>query len=318
MKILVVADPIHALNPKTDSTLFLLRRALARNFEIVWAEPGNLGLQGIAPYVSYFSVLRCAEKKLPVLAKRPQEELLEKFDAIWIRKDPPFDESYMALCWLLGLVEDKVFVMNQPTQLLLGHEKLLPMQAVRSGFLREKDLLPTLVCQGKNKQFNSPAWGAGAVVAKPWLGFGGRGVKKFTSLKKAFAAGKAGEQRIYQPFFSEISTVGDRRVLFINGELVGDFVRLPKRGSIVANLAQGGSAELRPLSAEEEDLCIRIGKFLKSRGIFFAGGDLISHFLTEINITSPTGLQTYLDLSGVDLGNNFLDAMISMVQSRVN
>ena len=310
MRILIIADPVRCLNFKSDSSLFMARAALSAGHEVHWCEASQLALSNEEVLVRSRRISKIPSKKAPVFSRQTKEKTrpIHFFSTVLIRKDPPFDSSYVTLCWMLGLAEKKVSMVNSPSRLLAHHEKLLPLQAIQAGFLSRADLLPSFVAEDVRVFSPLPRdlAGQGAVVSKPWLGFAGREVKKFPSARAAFRKAKKKETSIYQPYLEAITEMGDRRVLFIDGEYSGDFVRIPKKGSFVANLARGGSAILRDRTSQEKELCNRIGSFLRASGILFAGVDLIGPFVTEMNITSPTGLETLVDLGGPDLGKKFV------------
>ena len=159
---------------------------------------------------------------------------------------------------------------------------------------------------------------SGPVVSKPWLGYGGYEVDKWDSLQEALKAphGPNTAFTLYQPFIKRIFETGDRRVLFIDGEYVGDLVRLPPRGSIRANLVQGGTAVLRKMSIEEQDLTKRVGTFLKDLGIHLAGADYIDGKLTEINITAPTGFEALAALGQPNPRAAFCDLAETLARER--
>jgi glutathione synthase len=291
----------------------MARAALAAGHEVHWCESSHLALFNDQVFVRSRRMLKLPKKRAPIFAAPGKDKTrpIHYFSTVLIRKDPPFDSSYITLCWMLGLAEKKVSIVNSPSRLLNHHEKLLPLQAIQAGFLSRADLLPSFVAEDPKVLSPLPKdlAGKGFVVAKPWLGYGGRSVKKYSTARAAFRKAKKHEAMIYQPYLDGVTEMGDRRVIFIDGEYCGDFVRLPKKGSFVANLVQGGRAVLRDRSPQEKEICNRIGSFLRASGILFAGVDLIGPFVTEMNITSPTGLETLIDLGGPDLGEKFIDML---------
>ena len=145
------------------------------------------------------------------------------------------------------------------------------------------------------------------VVTKPFLGFGGRDVE--LQGREAYRHSASSDlDRFIQPFVSEVRTRGDRRVLFLEGKVIGHFVRMPAQGGFISNLAQGGTAHAKPLSAEEEELCVKVSNFLAAVGINFAGADFIGSRVSEINITSPTGLRSLEALGGSDGSEAIIEA----------
>jgi len=241
-RFLIISDPHEKLLPKSDTGFSMLREALRRGHEVFWACSGDLKYQnsskdsGLA--VSAERVISCAANSLPSV--EPNRELLplSNFNGVWIRKEPPFDGSYLSMCWLLALEEKAVQIVNAPSVLMRYHEKLIPFDAVRAGFLKADEVVPSFFSLGdvsvKNISFlksNS------ACITKPLLGHGGVGVKKWDSLDEI---GTLPKDTVLQPFIPEILKTGDRRVFFLNGKQVGDFVRMPEKGSIMSNLSRGG------------------------------------------------------------------------------
>jgi glutathione synthase len=247
----------------------------------------------------------CAPEALAQLGAS-EDRALRDFKAVWIRKDPPFDVSYLTLCWLLALEEKHVAFFNRPSSLLRLHEKLIPFEAVAAGALKPAELVPTHIGDSATARRFLEKGDYDPAVRKPFLGFGGSDVKKF-SWKNGDSLPKAGEMELTQPFLPEIATAGDRRVFFIGGKLAGDFVRRPKAGEIVSNIARGGSAHLVKMTARQKATADRLGRFLKKQGVVFAGADMIGNHVSEVNITSPTGIRTYVQAGGIDLAPRLLD-----------
>ena len=311
-KIVFLADALEELSFKGDSSLALAEAALEKGDEVYWVTPEQLFLNADRLWLLHPKKVTQVNRE-----KTPNYEVqdsipLSQLDTLLIRKDPPFDKAFMSFCWQLSLETDIRFV-NKPQDLLAWHEKSLQFRALAEGFLNPSEIVPSVVADNWTQVeaflkyfekshtrygFDSPEnqW-----IVKPWLGYGGRGIQKCedrASLQETLSKSWETEKTSYivQPFLREIGEVGDRRVLFINGEYVGNFVRLPAPGKIESNLAQGGSALSSPLSDEQMEIMTRVGNFLKEKGIVFAGLDLISKRIGEINITSPTGIRNVQDL----------------------
>ncbi len=287
MKILVVADPQVRLNRKIDTGLSMAQEALRRGHEVYWATDRDVSFEK--------GVVRVNAQKIYGKSS-PLKKPLTYFQSVWIRKDPPFDDSYVTLCWLLALHEKEILMINRPSLLLRYHEKMLPFEAEKAGFLKKTEVIPTwMFGSGKGERMK------GKCITKPWLGHGGLGVRlhKFQT--------KPAPQALLQPFLKGVVTNGDRRVFFLNGKYAGDYVRLPAPGKIVANLNQGARPVLRPMSKKEKDICRRLGKFLGSTGILLAGADIIDERVSEINITAPTSFNVLRDLAGIDLDRAYVD-----------
>lgn len=297
-KVLIVGDDLTSLNYKSDTSLFLARAYLNFGHRVFWCSPSDL------KWVNFELEVRASElskHERGILPPILSESLipLRNFTQVWMRKDPPFDAAYLRTCWMLGAHESEVRILNRPSVLCRFHEKMLPYEGLRRGFFTKSDLIPMNVFLD-DRSFDIPeseqAW-----VLKPWLGYAGHRVEKFSAsfLREQFLKRK--EDLIFQPYDSSIESTGDRRVIFWKGKAMGSFVRMPPRGGFVSNLAQGGTSVLMPLTAKEKKILPKISKFLRALKIDLAGIDLIGGKLNEINITSPTGLAALMDLGGPDL-----------------
>lgn len=309
--VLFIADPMSRLRPLGDSTLALVREVLARGHMAYWATGDDLEFRGDHLVVHASQVEACAKDELAELGAQ-REHALASMDTVFIRKDPPFDAGYVKLCWLLGLAERSVKMINPPSILLRYHEKLVPLEAVAQGFLRPDDLIPTHIGTATQAQDWVRRAKPEKVVVKPFLGFGGNGVSlqethRFLTEGAMTTKGASDPaDQLVQPFRPEVVARGDRRVLYLGGKILADFVRMPQKGNFISNLAQGGSAVAMPMTAEERDAAQRLGKFLAAAGILFAGSDMIGRFISEVNITSPTGLRSLEKLEGKDYASDII------------
>jgi len=235
-----------------------------------------------------------------------QTNTLNDFDQVWIRKDPPFDLNYVSLCWLLMQYENIIPFINPPSRLIAHHEKFIPLQAVKEGFLKGHQIIPTWK-PTKGFRFPPGDFPSGVTISKPWLGHGGIDIQRWDSLE--IALGSFPDENIsntvFQPFDPAIYE-GDRRVFFINGKIVGSLLRLPKKGSFISNLSQGGEGILKEMDSNETDLCNQLSKFLVKHHLFIAGVDLIGNRVSEVNVTAPTGVQQIKNLGGPDIAEEFL------------
>ncbi len=300
MMYLIIGDPIKNLKAETDSSLAMAREALNRTHEVFWATDEDLFLWNGRVNVRAEKFTGCREKSLPTTEMVKEPIAVNEFDAVFIRKDPPFNDRYLSLCWLLALEEKNVPMLNPPSKLVRYHEKLLPLEAVEAGYLRETDIIPTFLPTGK--RLNVPKeFPRGEAVTKPWAGFGGKDVKRLPSPQTPEP------WWFLQPLQSEIWQKGDRRVFILDGEVLGSFVRLPPEGEVKANIASGGRGVLREMTREEADLAERTAGFLKEIGIVFAGVDMLAGKISEVNITSPTGFETYHAIGGPRLVHRYMD-----------
>lgn len=300
MNFLFIGDPIRNLKAKTDSSLALVREYLYREHEVHWTTAEDLYLWEGRVYARVDNITACVDQSLPATENIKDPQPINSYDGVWIRKDPPFDQSYFSLCWLLALEEKNVPIFNKPSLLLRYHEKLLPLEAVEQGFLQTEEVIPTFMPTGKRLPIptNFPR---GESVSKPWLGFAGKDVTLLPSPQTPEP------YFLLQPLQKEIHRSGDRRVFFLDGDVIGSFVRMPPEGDIRSNIASGGKGVLKDMSKKEIALTDRVGAFLKEVGIVFAGADMIHEKISEINITSPTGLLTYHSIGGPKLAPNIVN-----------
>jgi glutathione synthase len=307
MKFLFIADRFETLKPKGDSTLELVRSALIKKHKVFWCTDTDLQMNGFYPRARAVEILECEPDALPKLAEGENVALeFGKVDAVIIRKDPPFDEHYVKLCWLLSLAERKTFMMNRPSLLLRYHEKLIPQEACARGFLTEADLIPTFMNDLASAKLFFTENPPEKVVIKPFLGFGGGNVTSQST--EDFL--KSNNENInvdtlIQPFQPEISE-GDFRVFLLDGQILASFARVPAAGGFISNLAQGGAAVAKPLTTIQIEKLTQLGAFLKTVGIVLAGADVIGDKISEVNITSPTGLVSLLKLEGQRYADNII------------
>lgn len=327
--ILIVGDPIEGLSFASDSSLALVEGAQALGYEVHWATAHQIALSNGTAFIQGYELIKEVSKSSAPITHTVSctpAQPAEHYQKIFIRKDPPFNESYTELCWFLQQTKPGI-VVNSPKALLQHHEKMLPFTLARAGVIPEHCVLPSFVSENPDQltaqaaalfeqasqltPIVAPKTVSDAVpfkiLLKPWRGHGGRGIQIFNNcdelnrwLRSNFATNNqsyASGQFILQPFLPEIFTRGDRRVFIVNGRTVFDFVRRPAPGRIEANLSQGGSATLESMTEEQSKIADAVAQWLQNEGILLAGLDFIGDFLTEVNITSPTGIRTYEQLS---------------------
>lgn len=310
MRMIIIADPLVQLKPAGDTSLAFARGAAARGWDVYWCEAKSIWLQGTKPR-GICALWKSGAAERPEV-HAPQPMLLEDADVILIRPDPPFDIQYISLCWFLDTLAQRVVISNPPRALVQHHEKLTPWQMVDEGVIPSSALVPTCVTRSRAPLAAFAAelpvpeyW-----IVKPWLGYGGNGVERYATLDEAALAVDAlGVPQMVQPFLPEIFTEGDRRVLIVEGRVEGHIVRLPAAEGFRANLAQGGSAVDRPMSTAQAQLCEKIGQYLVQQGIDFAGIDLVGSYVTEVNITSPTGVMAVKKMQGHDAVTPYLNLL---------
>lgn len=302
-RLLFVGDPIKSLNPVSDTSLALADGALDLGHSVYWSTPEQIGLLG-------FRTVSEACYKLEHFSETPHgrephwSELrhgtqeLHTFDAVFIRKDPPFDQAYTSLCWMLQLEPNTHFI-NPPGALLSFHEKTLQFAALASGILSEDEVMPAVVSRSATVVSEAlRSWASAGdqhgFIIKPWLGYGGRGVRFCKTVEDAlsvYAEESKNALVIVEPYEPAIITTGDVRVIIARDRVLGCFARRPSAGKIASNLAQGGTAHPHTLNRSQLKTIEKLIPFLLKSGILFSGLDMIGDRITEINITSPTGLR---------------------------
>ena len=299
-KILAIqGSDLKKVNIKTDTTILLASEAQKRGYKIYYFEPENLSfLNGkILAFCKHIKINENKKKYYSLL--RNVKFNLEKSKIILIRNDPPFDNRYLYTTFLLNHISNKVKIINHPFAVRNISEKLFSINLMRY-------MPPTLISENLS-EIKSFFKKHKAVVAKPINGFSGNNVilmKTFNSSKIRKLI-KTNNHLFFQKFLPGVSK-GDKRVFIIKGKIVGAISRIPKKGSILSNMSKGAKAKLTKLTRKEVNVSKVIGKLLVKNNIYFAGIDFVQEKLIgDINVTSPTGLATYKDLSGINLAKLF-------------
>lgn len=306
LTVAVQMDPIDKINIAGDSTFALLLEAQARGHQLFYYTPDRLGQRGrdvvasMQPLQVRDVVGDHATLGVPVLKN------LEEMDVILLRQDPPFDLAYITSTHMLERVHPKVLVVNDPSSVRNAPEKLFVMNYPQ--------LMPaTLITRDKTliEAFRAEH---GDVVMKPLHGHGGSAVFKiaqkdpnFGSLFDMFSV-TFREPWVVQKFLPAVSK-GDKRIILVDGVAKGAVNRVPAEDDIRSNMVRGGAAAATDLTPREREICETIGPELKKRGLIFVGIDVIDGNLTEINVTSPTGVRTIKRLGGPDLAVDIWDAI---------
>ena len=297
LKVAVQMDPLEAVNIEGDTTFLMLLNAQERGHELFVYTPERLALED--GRVSARGRAVTVQAVSGDHAKFGPWEVrdLASFDVILLRQDPPFDMAYITSTHFLDKVHPKTLVVNNPTEVRNAPEKLFvtDFPGVQPPTLITSDLEAIYDFRARH----------GDIVLKPLYGLGGSGVARLLADDPNLDAmldlhrGIGREPVIAQKFLPAVSK-GDKRILLVDGEAVGGINRVPKKGQIRSNLAVGGTAEAVELSARDLELCAIIGPELKRRGLMFVGIDVIGDYMTEINVTSPTGAQALKKFSGID------------------
>jgi glutathione synthase len=297
LNVAVQMDPIERINIRGDSTFALLLEAQARGHVLSYYTPDRLAMRDgkVSATVRPLAVRDKAGDHFTL--GEPKHVPLESFDGVLLRQDPPFDLAYITSTHMLERIQRKTLVVNDP-----GHVRNAPEKVFVTEF---PDLMPpTLITRDLDaiKAFRAEH---GDIVMKPLYGKGGEAVFRleredlnFGSLYDMFAA-TFREQWVVQKFLPEVRD-GDKRIILVDGEFAGAINRVPAADDLRSNMVRGGTPKETELSKREQDICTRLGPALRERGLLFVGIDVIGGYLTEINVTSPTGIRAVKNLGGPD------------------
>lgn len=307
MKFLFVIDPIKNINPLKDSTAALMQASSKKNIEIWSCTPQDLEARGDEVWASSVKV-----EVNPWISFKENDCIpLAEFNCIWMRKDPPVNEAYLYATHLLEVAERKgVKVINKPSSLRAWNEKL--------GALRYSHLMAPTIVASKVKDLINFANINNEVVIKPLGGKGGQGVirinKNSPGIKSIIELITSQEELpvMMQKFIPEVIE-GDKRIIIVNGEAIGSINRIPQGGDFRSNLAMGGKAEPTLLTEKEKSICSELSKHFKDEGLFFVGIDVINGMLSEINVTSPTGLREIENLSNKNVSEEVIEKLVEII-----
>jgi glutathione synthase len=313
LKIGVVMDPVDKIDIDKDTTFVLMLEAQRRGHEIHFMELDDLFVRGGTPDGRY--------RRLELARAIPHYQLgeyrsgaLEEFDTIWMRKDPPFDLKFFFATHLLSLVDQgKCFVMNDPKGLREANEKLYA--------LRFPEQIPqTLVTcdMARLRAFMTDL--GGEMIIKPLDGCGGSGVfylneqDRNTNSILELATDSGRRMVMGQRYLPEIRQ-GDKRIIVLNGEPLGAVLRVPLESETRGNIHVGGQCMKTDVTERDREICAALSPLLRADGLYFVGLDVIGNFLTEVNVTSPTGIQEINALNHVCLESNIVDFVEQQVEN---
>ncbi len=306
LKVAFQMDPIGAVNIDADSTFRLALEAQERGHELFYYSPGLLS----------YREGRVLARGYPIEVRRvkgdhvtfgPETEIdLADWDVVWLRQDPPFDMGYITTTHILEMIHPRTLVVNDPFWVRNSPEKLL--------VLRFPDLTPPTLIARDLANIRAFKAEHGDIILKPLYGNGGAGVfrldpndRNLASLHELFL-GMNREPLIAQKYVPAVAK-GDKRVILVDGEPVGAINRIPAEGETRSNLHVGGRAEKVALTDRDREICARIGPVLREKGQVFVGIDVIGDFLTEINVTSPTGIQELERFDGTNAARLIWEAI---------
>jgi len=306
LNVAVQMDPIARINIKGDSTFALLLEAQKRGHGLSYYTPDKLSMVGeeiVAP-VQLLTVRD--EPGNHFTLGEPRREALNGFDVVLLRQDPPFDLAYITSTHLLERIHPKTLVVNDPASVRNAPEKLFVMNFPQ--------LMPPTLISRDLDEINAFRDKHGAVVMKPLHGHGGAAVFRvmpqdmnFGSLFDMFSV-TFKEPWVIQQFIPEVKH-GDKRIILVNGEFAGAVNRVPAADDLRSNMVRGGAAHETELTPREREICATVGPALRERGLLFVGIDVINGNLTEINVTSPTGIRAIAKLGGPDVAAKVWDVI---------
>ena len=310
LKVALQMDPIIDVDIDADSTFVIGMEAQKRGHELFYYHPDDLIYEdGRVMAVAQRLELR-AELGNHCTLGTPELVDLSTLDVVWLRQDPPFDMAYLTTTYLLDMLPASTLVVNNPTAVRANPEKLY--------IARFPDLVPPTLVTRNVAHIKTFREKHQDIIVKPLYGNGGAGVfhvkpddENLGSLLEMFLQGSR-EPIIVQAYLKDVRQ-GDKRIILVDGEPVGAINRVPQEGEARSNMHAGGTPEPSKLTERDLQICAAIGGDLKARGLIFAGIDVIGNYLTEINVTSPTGLQEIRRFDGVALEEKIWDAIEAKV-----
>ena len=306
LNVAIQMDPIDRINIAGDSSFALLLEAQTRGHALSYYTPDWMSQIGADVFARTQPLQVQEVAGAHATLGEPVRRNLREFDVVLLRQDPPFDLAYITSTHFLERLAPHTLVVNDPVAVRNAPEKLMVMEF--------PDLMPPTLITRDREEIEAFRLAHEAVVMKPLYGNGGAAVFKverrdvnFGSLFDLFS-NVFREPWVVQEFMPEVMA-GDKRIVLVDGEPLGAVNRLPQGDDIRSNMVRGGRAELAALTPKEREICSRIGPELKRRGLVFVGIDVIADRITEINVTSPTGLRAIKRLGGPDLAAAIWDAI---------
>jgi len=313
LKVAFQMDPIERIDIKGDSTFALLLEAQGRGHDVFYYTPSNLSLRDGKLMAQGHSLTVEDKPGDHYRLAHPRSENLANYDVVQLRQDPPFDMAYITTTHLLERLQPKTLVVNDPAAVRNAPEKVFVLD-----FL---DLMPpTLVTRSLDeiRKFRAEHKD---IVVKPLYGNGGaaifriaEGDTNLNSLIELLGI-TFREPIMVQRYLSEVRA-GDKRIILVDGKVAGAINRVPAADETRSNLHVGGTAEATTLTAREKEICARLGPELNRRGLIFTGIDVIGDYLTEINVTSPTGIRQVKEFGGPDIAAMIWDVVEKKVAAR--
>jgi glutathione synthase len=309
LNVAVQMDPIERINIRGDSTFALLLEAQARGHAVAYYTPDRMALRGNDVYATA-RPLKVQDVEGSHFALGDEKRLeLKSFDVILMRQDPPFDLNYITATHLLERLQPATLVVNDPGNVRNAPEKVFVT-------LFPELMPPTLITRdlAEIKAFRAEHRD---IVMKPLYGHGGGAVFRVTaddlnfgSLYDMFSV-TFREPWVVQKWLPDVKH-GDKRIILVDGVFAGAVNRVPAADDLRSNMVRGGAAQATELTPREREICARLGPALRERGLLFTGIDVIGDYLTEINVTSPTGIRAIRKLGGPDIAAMIWDRIEAM------
>jgi glutathione synthase len=306
LTVAIQMDPVERIDIGADSTFALGIEAQARGHKLLYYGPRDLTFREGAVFARVRSLALRNVRGDHYTLGEPSVYGLSEADVVLMRQDPPFDMAYITATHLLERIHPKTLVVNDPVHVRNAPEKLFVT-------LFEGVMPPTLITADR-EEIRAFRTAHGDIVIKPLYGNGGAGVfrlkrddENLNALLEMFTQFYR-EPIVVQRYIPQVRQ-GDKRIILVDGEAVGAFNRVPAEGEARSNLHVGGRPEPIEMSPRDQAICAAIGPELKNRGLIFAGIDVIGDYLTEINVTSPTGIQELRRFGGPDAAKLIWDAI---------
>ena len=298
LRIAVQMDPIERINIRGDSTFALMLEAQSRGHALAYYTPDQLALRDGDLFATVRSVAVRDMEGNHFTLQEPRRERMHDFDVVLLRQDPPFDLAYITTTHLLERIHPGTLVVNEPAAVRNAPEKMFVMEF--------PDLMPPTLITRDLSEIKAFRAEHGDIVMKPLYGKGGEAVFRlaqqdlnFGSLYDLFSV-TFREQWVVQKFLPAVSG-GDKRILLVEGEFAGAVNRVPAPDDLRSNMVRGGTPTQTELTKREREICARLAPALRERDLLFVGIDVIDGYLTEINVTSPTGIRSVKNFGGPDV-----------------
>ncbi len=306
LKVAVQMDPIQSINITGDSTFAMMLEAQARGFQLFYYQTKTLALGGGSLFATGHDITVKDEAGNHFALGEERRVDLGSYDVVLMRQDPPFDMGYITATHMLEAIHPKTLVVNDPKEVRNAPEKLF--------VLNYPQFMPETLITRDPIELAAFRRAHGDIILKPLYGNGGAGVfrlgesdQNFSALLELFTQ-TFREPFIAQKYLPDVRK-GDKRIILVDGKAVGAINRVPAVNENRSNMHVGGKPEPTTLTRREQEICETLGPDLKSRGLIFVGIDVIGDYLTEINVTSPTGIREVKRFGGEDIAALLWDAI---------